>query len=97
MVNAIWERTEPAPEPAVVPAPKDKQSCPPFIIFSKDQRPEIKLEHPDRAFVQVTKRLRDLWKSMSDVDKLAFKNQTQREWDFQRDHPGERCRGILQL
>lgn len=45
-----------------------------FMLFSKENRAQIKEDNPDITFGQIGKKLGEMWRALSDEEKQAFKD-----------------------
>jgi HMG (high mobility group) box len=44
-----------------------------FMLFSKEHRSKIKEDNPEMSFGQVGKKLGEMWRELTDEEKVAYK------------------------
>ena len=63
----------PAPAPAAAPAPqKPKKPLSGFLLFSREMRPKVRADDPGISFADMSKRLGELWRGLSDAEKASY-------------------------
>ena len=63
----------PAPAPAAAPAPqKPKKPLSGFLLFSRMMRPKVRADDPGISFADMSKRLGELWRGLSDAEKASY-------------------------
>ena len=64
----------PAPAaPAAAPAPqKPKKPLSGFLLFSRLMRPKVRADDPGISFADMSKRLGELWRGLSDAEKARY-------------------------
>eukprot|EP00246_Nothoceros_aenigmaticus_P005006 TRINITY_DN16810_c0_g1_i2.p1 TRINITY_DN16810_c0_g1~~TRINITY_DN16810_c0_g1_i2.p1 ORF type:complete len:512 (+),score=129.69 TRINITY_DN16810_c0_g1_i2:394-1929(+) len=66
-------------EPPKGDSAKVKKPLAPFLLFSKEQRPLVKKDHPDASFKDMNVLLGEKWKNVSDGEKKAYEARYQVE------------------
>ena len=63
----------PAPAPAAATAPqKPKKHLSGFLLFSREMRPKVRADDPGISFADMSKRLGELWRGLSDAEKASY-------------------------
>ncbi|KAK9917825.1 hypothetical protein WJX75_008635 [Coccomyxa subellipsoidea] len=52
--------------------PKVKRARSAYIFFGSEKRPAVKAENPDLSFGDLTKKLGEMWKGLSDAEKMPY-------------------------
>ena len=61
------------PEPiAAVPPQKPKKPLSGFLLFSREMRPKVRADDPGISFADMSKRLGELWRGLSDAEKARY-------------------------
>ena len=61
------------PAPAAAPAPqKPKKPLSGFLLFSREMRPKVRADDPGISFADMSKRLGELWRGLSDAEKAKY-------------------------
>ena len=59
--------------PATAPAPqKPKKPLSGFLLFSREMRPKVRADDPGISFADMSKRLGELWRGLSDAEKARY-------------------------
>ena len=53
-----------------------KQPISPFLVFSREKRPEVSRQYAHLTFGEVSKQLGEIWKGMSDEEKEVRRART---------------------
>ncbi|EAX98410.1 HMG box family protein [Trichomonas vaginalis G3] len=62
----------------------------PYIIFSKEKRPQVKAENPGISFGDIAKKLGEMWKNMSEEEKKPYIEKAEAEKAEHKDDPKEK-------
>ena len=52
--------------------PKSKKPLKGFMLFSKEMRPKVRADDPGISFADMSKRLGELWRGLSDAEKASY-------------------------
>ena len=59
--------------PAAAPPPqKPKKPLSGFLLFSREMRPKVRADDPGISFADMSKRLGELWRGLSDAEKASY-------------------------
>merc|ERR1712037_178969 len=51
---------------------KKPRKVPPYALFMQENRKKIQLEHPDMSFAEISKKMGEMWRSLSNEDKENY-------------------------
>ena len=58
--------------PAAPPPQKPKKPLSGFLLFSREMRPKVRADDPGISFADMSKRLGELWRGLSDAEKASY-------------------------